>query len=311
MTVRCSSVAELLGYNVRVKQIWITKADGDKEPFDPHKLDNSLARAGANTATRADIVARVEKHIEDGMRTEEIYSHAFDMLRKTEIPAVAARYSIKRAVFALGPSGFPFEQFLAEILKAHGWTTQTGVALTGRCAPHEVDVLAEKNGKRVGIEAKFHNEPGGKSDIKDALYVQARFEDLARSPEKSSRVDEGWLVTNTRFTRNAIRYAQCSNLTLLGWDYPHNRGLMDMIESARVHPLTALTTLSDSEKHRLMENNIVLCKSIQSPHLLEEYGVKPAHIPQVMEEAKYLCAPLMAGAEKQFTPSRLTMPHRA
>ena len=285
--------------------VWITKADGEKEPFDPHKLDSSLARAGANTATRADIVARVEKHIEDGMRTEEIYSHAFDMLRKTDIPAIAARYSIKRAVFALGPSGFPFEQFLAEILRAHGWTARTGVALTGRCAPHEVDVLAQKSGRTVGIEAKFHNEPGGKTDIKDALYVQARYEDLARSPEKSSRVDEGWLVTNTRFTRNAIRYAQCSNLTLLGWDYPHNRGLMDMIESARVHPLTALTTLSDSEKHRLMENNIVLCKSIQSPHLLEEYGVKPSRIPSVMEEAKHLCQ------SPQFTGHSTTAPGRA
>lgn len=271
--------------------VWITKADGEREPFDPHKLDSSLARAGAHTDSRAHIVARVESQLKDGMRTEDIYTHAFDMLRTDAMPAVAARYSIKRAVFALGPSGFPFEQFIAEILKAHGWTTQTGVELTGRCAPHEVDVLARKGDRTIGIEAKFHNEPGGKTDIKDALYVHARYEDLSRSPEKSSRIDEGWLVTNTRFTRNAIRYAQCSNLTLLGWDYPRRRGLLEMIEEVRVHPLTALTTLSDSEKHRLMEHNIVLCKSIQSPHLLQEYGVKPSRISAVMEEAKYLCSP--------------------
>lgn len=274
-----------------VSQIWITKADGEKEPFDPHKLDQSLARAGAPSHDRLKILMKVERELKDGMRTEDIYSHAFDMLRRTETPAVAARYSIKRAVFALGPSGFPFEQFIAEILKAHGWVARTGVALTGRCAPHEVDVLAEKDGRRIGIEAKFHNEPGGKTDIKDALYVYARYEDLSRSPEKSSRVDEGWLVTNTRFTRNAIRYAQCTNLTLLGWDYPSGRGLMHMIENKRVHPLTALTTLSDSEKHRLMENNIVLCRSIQSPHLLQEYGVKPDRVAKVMEEAKHLCLP--------------------
>lgn len=276
----------------------ITKADGEREPFDPHKLDSSLARAGAHTDSRANIVAHVESELKEGMRTEDIYAHAFDMLRKHGAPAVAARYSIKRAVFALGPSGFPFEQFIAEILKAHGWTTRTGVTMTGRCAPHEVDVLARKGDRTIGIEAKFHNEPGGKTDIKDALYVHARYEDLARSPETSSRINEGWLVTNTRFTRNAIRYAQCSNLTLLGWDFPHNRGLLQMIEEARVHPLTALTTLSDSEKHRLLENNIVLCKSIQSPHLLQEYGVKPSHINAVMEEAKYLCAPHEEAAQK-------------
>lgn len=282
-------------------RIWIVKADGEKEPFDPHKLEHSLQRAGASVDARRHVVEAVQAELEDGMRTEDIYARAFDILRSGAAPAVAARYSVKRAIFALGPSGFPFEQFFAEILRAHGWNVRTGVTLSGRCAPHEVDVLAEKGGKRVGIEAKFHNEPGGKTDIKDALYVHARYEDLAKSPEKSSRVDEGWLVTNTRFTRNAIRYAQCSNLTLLGWDYPRNRGLMHLIEEARVHPLTALTTLSDGEKRRLMENNIVLCRHVQSPHLLQEYGVKPSRINAVMEEAKYLCQPVMVESE-QFTP---------
>lgn len=281
--------------------VLITKADGEQEAFDPRKLDASLQRAGANEEARQYIRKRVERELVDGMRTEDIYDHAFDYLRQEAAPAVAARYSIKRAIFALGPSGFPFEQFIAEVLKAHGWKTRTGVAMSGRCAPHEVDVLAEKNGRRVGIEAKFHNVAGGKTDIKDALYVKARYDDLAKAPEASGRVDEGWLVTNTRFTRNAIRYAQCSNLTLLGWDYPHNRGLLEMIESARVHPLTALTTLTDGEKRRLLDNKIVLCKDVQTGHLLEEYGVKPARIPQVIEEAKFLCSPF-ASSSAQFTP---------
>src|SRR3989344_2359712 len=179
-----------------------------------------------------------------GITTEEIYRRAFEILQKEEATPVAARYSIKRAVFALGPSGFPFEQFLAEVLRAHGWKAQTGVALNGRCAPHEVDVFAEKNGRRIGVEAKFHNDAGGKTDIKDALYVHARYQDLRATPDTSSHVDEGWLVTNTRFTRNAIRYAQCSGLSLIGWDYPHGRGLLALIEEVKVHPLTCLTTLS-------------------------------------------------------------------
>jgi len=223
------------------------------------------------------------------MLTEEIYRHAFEMLRKEEESPVAARYSMKRAVFALGPSGFPFELFFAEVLKAHGWTTRTDVILMGRCASHEVDVLAEKDGKRVGIEAKFHNDPGGKTDIKDALYVHARYHDLGQSPDSSSRVDEGWLVTNTRFTRNAIHYARCSNLTLIGWDYPRERGLLTMIEETKVHPLTALTTLSESEKRRMLEKKIVLCKHVQAPHVLQEFGIKPSNIPRILEEAQRLC----------------------
>jgi hypothetical protein len=266
----------------------VTKADGEQEFFDPAKLEHSLAHAGASSVARARILARVMGALKPGIMTEEIYRLAFDMLQQEAKPT-AARYSMKRAVFALGPSGFPFEQFLAEVLKGHGWSTRTGVTLIGRCAPHEVDVLAEKDGKRIGVEAKFHNDPGGRTDIKDALYVHARYEDLARAPEASSRVEEGWLMTNTRFTRNAIRYAQCSNLTLVGWDYPRTRGLLTMIEEARVHPLTCLTTLSEGEKRRLLEQRIVLCKHVQTAHLLEEYGVKPARIPGVLEEAKQLC----------------------
>src|ERR1700690_271368 len=269
--------------------ILITKADGEREPFDPAKLEHSLALAGASSTLRARVLAHVLQELHPGMMTEEIYRRAFDMLRREEKTPVAARYSIKRAVFALGPSGFPFEQFLAEVLRAHGWHARSEITLMGRCVWHEVDVLAEKNGKRIGIEAKFHNDPGGKTDIKDALYVYARYEDLKKAPELSSRVDEGWLVTNTRFTKNAIRYAHCSNLTLLGWDYPASHGLLALIEEGRVHPLTCLTTLSDGEKRRLLDKKIVLCKHVQTAHILEEYGVKPAHIPQVLEEAKQLC----------------------
>ncbi len=272
-----------------VRKILITKADGEKEPFDPAKLEQSLENSGASSTARARVTAKIVRELREGMTTEQIYRHAFDILQREEPHPVAARYSVKRALFALGPSGFPFEQFLAELLRAKGWHARTGVALTGRCAPHEVDVLAEKGGKRIGIEAKFHNEPGGKTDIKDALYVHARYEDLRATPDKSQHVDEGWLVTNTSFTRNAIRYAQCSGLRLIGWDYPRADNLMKMIEETRVHPLTCLTTLSEGEKHRLLDNKIVLCKHVFAPHVLEEYGIKPMRIPQVLEEAHQLC----------------------
>ncbi len=269
--------------------ILITKADGEQEPFNAEKLVSSLEHSGASKPIRDRIVSHVLQELRPGMTTEEIYRHAFEMLRREEEQPVAARYSVKRALFALGPSGFPFEQFLAEVLRGYGYRARTGIALTGRCAPHEVDIIAEKGGVRVGIEAKFHNEPGGKTDIKDALYVKARYEDLRASPDADARIDEGWLVTNTTFTRNAIRYAQCSNLTLIAWDYPRENNLMRMIEEARVHPLTCLTTLTDSEKRRLLDHKIVLCKNIFSSHLLSEYGVRPARIPQILEEAQRLC----------------------
>jgi hypothetical protein len=273
-----------------MKRTIVIKADGEQELFDPVKLERSLSRAGATSTVRARILSQITHELRPLESTEEIYRRAFALLKREERTPVAARYSIKRAVFSLGPSGFPFEQFLAEVLKAHGWSVRTDVMLTGRCAPHEVDVLAEKDGRRIGVEAKFHNEPGGKTDIKDALYVKARYDDLRQAPTRSSRVDEGWLITNTAFTRNAIRYARCSNLTIIGWDYPRTRGLIQMIEESRVHPLTCLTTLSEGEKRRFLENKIVLCKSVQTPQILRDHGVAPGKIPQVLEEATQLCA---------------------
>lgn len=273
-----------------IPRIYVTKADGDKELFDPSKLELSLEKAGASSTMRAKITAAAIHKMTPTSTTEDIYRLAFDILKRDEPAPIAARYSIKRAVFALGPSGFPFEQFLAEVLRAHGWHTRTSVELLGRCAPHEVDVLAEKDGKRVGIEAKFHNDPGGKTDIKDALYVFARYDDLRNSADPQSRVDEGWLVTNTRFTHNAVRYGRCVNLTMLSWEYPRGHGLFEMIEQGKVHPLTCLTTLSEGEKRRLLDQRIVLCKSVQTPHILREFGVKPEKVDAVLHEAKQLCA---------------------
>lgn len=267
----------------------VMKADGEREPFDPVKLERSLQHAGASSTVRAQVLSHVLQELRADMTTEDIYRRAFQMLKHEDQAPVAARYSMKRALFSLGPSGFPFEQFLSEVLRAHGWVVKTDQMLMGRCAPHEVDVVAEKEGRRVGIEAKFHNEPGGKTDIKDALYVHARYEDLKKAPLASMRVDEGWLVTNTHFTKNAIRYARCSNLTILAWDYPRGRGLMHLIDEVGVHPLTALTTLTDGEKRRMLDSKVVLCKSVQAPHLLEEYGVAPSRIPHVVDEAKRLC----------------------
>ena len=272
--------------------IYVTKADGTSEQFDTRKLDDSLTQVGTTEHVREHIVRHMAEKVHSGMSTEEIYRHSFEMLQKEDKQPVAARYSLKRALFALGPSGYPFERFLGEVLRAHGWHVQTGVAMTGRCAPHEVDVLAEKHGRRIGIEAKFHNTPGTVCDIKDALYVHARYEDLRR-PRIGAPIHEGWLVTNTRFSRNAIRYGRCVGLGLIGWDYPHGKGLSVLIEHAGVHPLTCLTSLSEGEKRRLLEGNIVLCKTITSErHLLQEYGVSPSKATSVLEEAEQLCTPL-------------------
>ena len=129
--------------------VLITKADGEQENYSRDKLDASLRHAGASEEARARVGAQIERELREGMTTEDIYQYAMQALKTIEDVPVAARYSIKRAVFDLGPSGYPFESFIAEVLRAHGWRTRVEVAMNGRCAPHEVDVLAEKDNIRA------------------------------------------------------------------------------------------------------------------------------------------------------------------
>jgi len=271
------------------KQVLITKADGNLVPFDVSKLYTSLHRTGARRETADRIVAEIEKELVSGMSTTKIYKRAFSLLRKEERPS-AARYSMKRALLALGPSGFPFEKFVAEIFKERGFTAIVGEMVQGSCAKHEVDMVARKNAVHIGAELKFHNRLGTKSDLKDALYVSARFEDIKKAQKDTNGITEGWFITNTKFTKNAIRYGSCAGLTMVSWDYPKQGNLQDLIEEAGVQPVTCLTTLSQRDKIQLLQNDIVLCRTIhQKEDVLHSLGLNPSKIKAAIDESNVLC----------------------
>jgi hypothetical protein len=80
----------------------------------------------------------------------------------------------------LGPSGFPFEKYVAEILKYQGYRVEVGVIVEGFCVKHEVDIIAEKEAKHFMIECKFHNQPGTFCDVKIPLYINSRFLDIEK-----------------------------------------------------------------------------------------------------------------------------------
>lgn len=272
--------------------IFITKADGTREKFDVTKLEGSLKRAGANSKVVQDIIDTVEKELVDGITTKEIYHRAFELLKKEEKP-IALKYSLKRAIMELGPSGFPFEKFIAEIFRFKGYTVETGKMIQGFCVEHEVDVVAWNKDKLVMCEAKFHNDPGMKSDLKVALYVKARFDDLRKMTYKygkERKLDEGWLITNTKFSSTAIEYGSCQGgLIMVGWNYPPRGNLHDLVLEAKLHPVTCLTSLTGREKKFLLSQGLVLCKSVlENPGLLPLMGLSPVKAKKVIEEIQML-----------------------
>lgn len=271
------------------EEILIKKTDGSTEPFEVEKLEHSLRRAGASEATIGEVVEKVTSILTPGMSTKEIYHEAFTLLRDREKGPAAAKYSLKKAVFDLGPSGFPFEDFITELFRATGHEASNGVIMKGKCAEHEVDMFAvHKDGRRHGAEIKFHNHPGIKTDLKVALYVYARFDDLIRG----GGVDEGILITNTRFTYNALEYGKCVGLRMISWDYPEKENLYSLIGKTGLHPITCLTSIPDRNKKILIDNEMVLCRSIKgNASVLSEYGVPADRIPDILEEVDSLCQP--------------------
>ena len=276
--------------------ILITKASGEREAFSETKLRRSLQRVHAPAGIIDDIVAQIENELEDGMNTSAIYSKAFSLLRKKSRP-VAARYSLKRAIMELGPTGRPFERFVGALLECEGFAITGPQVVQGVCVKHEIDASGTKDNRHVMVECKFHNLPGTRSDVKIALYVQARFEDIEKrwkkQPEHGAKFHEAWLVTNTKLTSDAIDYAKCVDMTAIGWSYPAGNGLEDRVEKASLHPITCLTTLTRAQKTQLLSKHIVLCKELlENEKTLFEIGLKPPVIARVIEEAKELCGHL-------------------
>ncbi|MDP2691266.1 MAG: restriction endonuclease [bacterium] len=268
----------------------VLKWNGDSEYFMPEKLLHSLRRAGASDKVARKVLIHIEGELEEGMKTSEIYHHAFELLKETK-PSYAARYDLKKAIMRLGPSGYPFERFIASIFEMLGYRVQVGVMVSGKCIEHEVDVIAENDQEVMMMECKYHNFHNAQSDIKTALYVTARMQDLQAHWEKthadSTKKFRGCLVTNTKFSAAAIKYVKCVNLHVLSWSYPPGEGLAQIIDRVGLHPITCLTTLTEGNIRQLLNAGHILCRDI--PKGIASLRLGKDQRERVLREAHELC----------------------
>ncbi|MEX1131709.1 MAG: restriction endonuclease [Flavobacteriales bacterium] len=273
--------------------LMITKASGDVVPFQLGKLVASLQRSGASADVAQQIADTLLPQLTSGISTRKLYRMAFGMLHKRSKPS-AARYRLKQAIMDLGPSGFPFEHFVARLLERDGYRTQVGVVVQGRCITHEVDVIADKAERRYLVECKYRNTRGKVSDVKVPLYIRSRFVDVEHTwrnePGGEKREHIGWVVTNTRFTSDAMDYGTCAGLRMVGWDQPAKGSLRERIDRSGLYPLTCLSSLTMAEKERLLEQGLVLARDLaERPDALEAALVKSSRVKKVLQEVHTLC----------------------
>ena len=269
-------------------EVNVRKADGSFAPYAPEKLRRSLERAGATAAEAEAVAQEVELGLHDGMSTQTIYRQAFNKLQR-QAKGPAARYRLKRALFDLGPTGFPFEKFVARIFQAEGYHVQTGIQAEGRCVAHEIDVWAERGDEIHLAECKFHHHAGQKSSIQVPLYFRARLVDVMERRTAQGLPDGlvGWVVTNTRLSTEALQYAACIGLRAMDWDSPDGQGLRDLVDRHHLHPVTCLSSLNRMEKDRLITGGTVLCSEI-TEEVLRHRRIDQRKVPGVLTECSAL-----------------------
>ena len=272
----------------------IVKASGERETFSAGKLETSLRRSGADDQTVGEIIRDIESKLEDGITTRKIYARAFMLLRHKKRIA-AARYSLKRAIMEMGPTGHPFEHLVGKLFEHWGYEAKVGQLVEGMCVTHEVDVLFTGDKEQGFVECKYYNSGGKNANVQVPMYILSRVNDIINKrellPQFHGYVFHGWVVTNTRFTADAEKFGTGSGLKLMSWDFPRGAGLKECIEKYRIFPVTMLTELTKSEKQQLLAKGIVLCSQLmESPNDLHRYipGIDAKKVKRVMNEVNDL-----------------------
>ncbi len=268
--------------------ILINKASGEQELFDVAKLRNSLSRAGADDFVVKEITENIQEWLYEGVSTKKIYERAFSLLRR-QSQRNATLYKLKRSLFELGPSGYPFEHLIGEIYRRRGFSVEVGVVVQGHCITHEMDVIATDSREQILLECKYGIDQGKIISIQVPLYVRSRIEDIIAERKQFSQYKDltfnGGVVTNTRFSNDAIEYSKCYGLSLLGWDYPNGNGLKEILECERIFPVTILSSLTAKQKSFIMDQGIVTCLQLHNDlKVLESMTIPPNKMKSIQEE---------------------------
>ncbi len=233
----------------------VRKRDGRVEEFSKEKIIRTAVRAGLSADKAKEVAEEVEKKIYDGITTDDVLNIVISEIEKFS-KKVSTKYGLKSSLLRLGPAGYRFEKFVSALLRAYDYRTRVNEIVEGKCATHEVDVIAEKE-KNYIVECKFHNTPNY-TGLKEVLYSYARFLDIS---EIRSEFHGIWIFTNTKFSSEAMKFAECRGIKLTGWRYPENEGIEALLERKRLYPITLLR-LSNFEIEELLKHSFAFCNEI-------------------------------------------------
>jgi len=281
-----------------MNRISIINLRGEKEPFSPKKVFESARRAGASKELARRITHVIEQEACPGMRTSDIFKRIKEMLSQEDLKT-AFKFNLKQAMRKLGPTGFPFEKYIGNIFSDLGYKVKNNQHLKGKCIQdYEIDVVAQNNKKAYIGECKYHSLGGEKVDLDIALANSARFMDIKANPSlKIKGIDlkgkelKSILITNTKFTTQAIAYSKCQGIELLGWRTPPQKGLESIIQDKNLYPITILPSFTRYFFKPFVDNKLMLAKDlleIDPDTLSKKLSIREDYLRPLIKEAKIL-----------------------
>jgi len=244
---------------------YVINLEGKQEPFSFHKVYRSARRVGASRILANQIAQSIAQDLYSGIRTVDIFERVKKELSKEE-PRAALKFDLKNSLKRLGPSGFPFEKYVGAILEKRGFKVQLNQFVPGHCCSYEIDFIAKKDDILYIGECKYRNNPGERIHLDIALANYARFLDIQngnffKKLNKKIKV-QSLLVTNTKLTTQAINYSNCVGVKCLGWNYPRNSGLENIIDAQKLYPVTILPSLNNHIIEIFNAKNIILAEDV-------------------------------------------------
>ena len=246
--------------------MYVVKADGTKEEFQPRKIIRTCMRSGVSRGVAEEIATIIRKSIREGETTHKIYRMIISELAKRE-NKTSFVFTLRESIARM--DSLSFELYVKRILEAYGYRCAWNKIIKGMCVEHQVDMVAEKD-KLFLVECKHHMNHHRFCGLGNILGIQARLEDIAdgfKHRKNKYNFDMAWVATNTKFSDHAKRYAKGKGIRLTGW-HSKEFSLENMVEEKRIFPITALRDNIYLQK-KLLEQGIITLQDLLTKEIKE------------------------------------------
>lgn len=243
--------------------IYVTKVDGRRQTFDKSKVYRTCIRMHATHDQARHVTEKIESKVYNGITTKKILNMIFAYMKNYK-PEFRYKIDLREAISMLRPKP-DFETFVALLLKSQGYEIEQNLIVPGTCVEHEIDVIAKKGDEIVYVEVKHHLNPHTYTGLEVFLQANSTFQDLTdgyRIGINKINFNKVFVVCNTKISEHAKRYAECKGIKYMGWKYPVDAGLEEMIEQMQLYPVTILKDLDHKTKIKLGDAGIVSLKQL-------------------------------------------------